>query len=66
MPIRMRFYQPGNPRSELQQANRDKLSSAVLAWQGLTNEQKLVYRNRAIRESLSGYNLFLREHMLSS
>lgn len=64
-PIKMKFYRPTPNESEAQAAGRDKFSAAVLAWQGLTNEQKEVYRRGAVGKPLSGYNLYLREYMLS-
>jgi len=55
-----------NPRSEAQQANRQKYASAVSAWQVLTNIQKSVYNERAKGKRFSGYNLFLSEYLLSN
>ncbi len=63
--VRMRFYTPYNPQTELQQANRNKMTLAVAAWQVLTSEERAVYNKRAIGKHFSGYNLFLREYMLS-
>jgi hypothetical protein len=63
--VRMRFYTPYNPQTVPQQANRSKFALAVSAWQVLTLEQKKVYHKRATGKHLSGYNLFLREYMLS-
>lgn len=59
------YYIPRNPRSEDQQAQRQKFADAVAAWQVLTQEQKSPYNIRAERMQLSGYNLFLREYLLS-
>ena len=59
------FYIPSNPQTETQQANSAKMTAAVLAWQGLTTEQKEVYNTRAKYKNLSGYNLYLREYLLS-
>lgn len=59
------FYITKNPRTVPQQANRQKYADAILAWQGLTNEQKQVYNKRAIGKGMSGYNLFLKEYLLS-
>lgn len=60
--IKMKFYTPTNPRTELQQANRQKFADAAAAWNSLTEPQKTVYRNRAKRLSLYGWNLFVREY----
>lgn len=59
------YYITKNPRTEAQQTQREKFASAVLAWQSLTQEQKNPYNMRAERMNLSGYNLFLREYLLS-
>ncbi len=57
---------PTNPQSVPQQANRAKMTAAVLAWQGLTSEQQSVYNKSAIGKGMSGYNLFLKQHLLSN
>jgi len=62
---KLKFYVPTNPQTELQQANRSKFADAVLAWQNLTSQQKLSYNERASGKPLSGYNLFLKEYLLS-
>lgn len=54
-----------NPRTEPQQANRAKISDAVDAWQALTTEQKDAYNKSSIGMHMSGYNLFMREYLLS-
>lgn len=59
------FYWPTNPQLPDQQANRQKMTDAVAAWQALTDEQQAVYNKNAIGKRMSGYNLFLREHLLS-
>ena len=59
------YYITKNPRLPDQQAQREKMAAAVLAWQGLTQEQKNQYNQRAIRKRMSGYNLFLKEYLLS-
>ncbi len=61
----LNYYYPKNPQTELQQANRNKITSAVLAWQGLTSEEKVVYNKLAKGKNRSGYNLFCKEYMLS-
>lgn len=63
--VREKFYTPTDTWSQAKQDNRDKFAAAVAAWQGLTSEQKVVYRTLAIGKDLSGYNLYLREAMLS-
>jgi len=64
--VKMKYYHPTNPQTESQQANRQKYADGVTAWQGLTNEQKEVYNERAKHNKLSGYNLFLKEYLLSN
>jgi len=59
------YYTPKNPRTEAQQAQRGKLAAGVLAWQGLTDEQKNQYNEKAKGKGMSGYNLFLKEYLLS-
>jgi hypothetical protein len=64
-PIKMKFYRPTANESEIQKDGRDKFALAVAYWQSLTSEQKEVYNQRAIGKPLSGYNVALREYMLS-
>lgn len=64
--IKMKFYTPYNPQTEPQQLNRSKIIFAVLAWQGLTPEQKSAYNYNAKGTIYSGYNLFVREYLLSN
>jgi len=59
------FYWPSNPQSVPQQANRQKLTDAVIAWQALTDNQKEIYNERARYKLYSGYNLYLKEYILS-
>lgn len=59
------FYTPTNPQSVPQQANRQKLTDAVAAWQGLTNEQKEIYNEIARYKPFSGYNIYIGEYILS-
>lgn len=65
IPIKMKFYAPANPQTEPQQLNRAKYAAAVLAWQGLTTEQKKSYNVKVGRRHCSGYNIFIKEYMLS-
>ncbi len=59
------YYITKNPRTEPQQTNRAKMAAAVLAWQGLTDEQKIPYNIKSRGKHMSGYNVFLKEHLLS-
>lgn len=60
------YYVPTNPQTVLQQANRQKLTDGVAAWQALTISEKDVYNERAKYKKFSGYNLFLKEYLLSN
>ena len=59
------FYIPTNPRTVPQQANRQKMSNAVVAWQALTDKQRKVYNVSAIGRHMSGFNVFLSQYLLS-
>jgi hypothetical protein len=61
--VLMRSYQPTNPQTVPQQANRAKITAGVIAWQSLTTEQKHVYNERASKNSRRGYNLFMSEYL---
>ncbi len=63
--VKEKFYVPKNPQTGPQQANRQKLTDAVAAWQALTDQQKAVYNKNAIGKGMSGYNLFLSEYLFS-
>lgn len=58
--FRLPIYRPTNPQTVTQQANRARLSTAVLAWQSLTILEKKKYNKRAKGLKFSGYNYFLR------
>lgn len=64
--VRMRFYRPSNPRTELQQAGRMKFQQAVAAWQEMSDAQRAPYKARAVRKGRRGRNLFIQEFMLQS
>jgi len=59
------FYTPTNPQTEAQQAWRAIFADAVAGWQGLTQTEKDVYNQRVKYKNLSGYNLYLKEYLLS-
>ena len=63
--VKMNFYDPGPPTHQGQLDAQDKFAAAVLAWQGLTSAQKEVYNKRVAWRQMYGYNLFLREYMLT-
>lgn len=64
--VRKVFYVPSNPQTAEQQANRSKFADAVSAWQALTAGQKEVYRLKSSGKHMSGYNVFLREYLISN
>lgn len=61
----LKLYRPTNPRTEFQQANRQKIANAVYAWQLLTKEQQSVYNERSSPPRMSGYNRFIKEYLKS-
>ena len=63
---RQPYYTPKNPRSGPQQTQREKMTNGVSAWQALTSSQQAVYNKNAIGKGMSGYNLFLKQHLLSN
>ena len=63
---KMKFYAPPPSRTEPQGLQRDKMGPPVAAWKLLTDEQKAVYYKRAIGLHMTGYNLFIKEAMLSA
>ena len=54
---------PRNPRTERQQANRARFGGAKEAWRALSEEARAEYGRRAGLERMSGWNLYVREHM---
>lgn len=64
-PVKMIFYHPTYRTNAALLANRTKFADAVAAWQALTAEQKKAYNGRVRRLRMSGYNLFLKEYLLS-
>lgn len=65
IPIKMKFYEPSNPQTTVQQANRQKFADAVAEWMSLTPEEKKDYNKRARKIRLFGWNLFIREYYQS-
>lgn len=60
---REKYYIPHNPRSIFQQAWRSIFADAIVAWQGLTSEEKRVYNIKSYGKHKSGYNIFLGEYL---
>ena len=65
VPILMKFYEPSNPQTIPQQANRNKFATAMSLWSNLTPTQKQVYNERAKKKNIYGSNLFVREYYQS-
>lgn len=61
--VKMRYYKPTNPNTAAQQARRSKFAEAVASWKGLSAAQKMIYNNRAHRQSRRGQNLYISEFM---
>lgn len=59
------FAVPKDPGDPVVLANRQKFKDGTIAWSVLTLAEKLVYNNNAIKLRLYGYNLFMREYLLS-
>ncbi len=57
------YVSPRNPDTEDQRINRKIFKEAVHAWQKLDESIKILYRKKAEGKSLSGYNLFISQHM---
>lgn len=63
--IREKFYVPTQRYTDKAIAARIKYGLARKAWAPLTAGQKLVYNKRAVGHHYNGYNLFIKEFMLS-
>ena len=62
-PCVRRWVMPRNPRTELQQHGRRCFADAVRLWQGLEPYKKSQWNRRALARHISGYNLFISEHL---
>lgn len=56
----------GNPRTVKQQANRNRFKDAMTEWQGLSDEQKTNWKNKAHGKKQNGMNLFVKHRMLDN
>jgi hypothetical protein len=63
--ILQKSYRPTYRNTFPQQTNREKFANAVLAWQNLTTEERLVYNQMKYPVRLSGYHRFMRINMRS-
>lgn len=64
VPFKMKFYKPTNPRTALQQLNRQNFKNACLQWQALDEPTKVLWREKAKPKRIFGFNLFLKWFML--
>lgn len=64
-----KWYSPFNPRTEFQQEGRSMFASAVVSWQGLTDEERWSWNyyqdKRRRRPVMSGYNLYISRFLLT-
>ena len=58
-----RYVVPRNPRTEKQQAGRACFADAVRQWQELASYKKVQWNGKAMVRRISGYNLFISEHL---
>jgi len=63
--VQEKFYRPTNPQTAPQQAWRAVFSAGKAAWDVLTSDEKLALNKRARPLKMSGFNLFMREYLLS-
>lgn len=64
--VRYAYVVTDNPRTDLQQANRNKIKLAVISWKSLSEETKNFYRRKEpITPTMSGYNYYISEYIKS-
>jgi hypothetical protein len=61
---RLNFYPYVITHTTVQQINRSWFAQSVSRWQVLSFEDKEQYNKRAVGMHMSGYNLWMKEHML--
>jgi len=61
--IKEHYYKSSNPYHPNCVIGQDSFSSAVKAWQGLTDQEKEVYNNYNYPGQMSGYNRFLHYYL---
>ena len=64
--VRHIFYAPTETPARIANPRRAIFASAVLAWQNLTADQKLEYHKKAYGKHMSGYNLFMKQYLLTN
>jgi len=62
---RRHFYNYNTDATPARLVLRHKYYAAVGAWRLLTSDQRAVYNKRAVGRHMSGYNLFIREFLIT-
>lgn len=60
--VKMRHTVPTNPRTSLQQFRRDYFRYSVAVYHGLTDELRTLYKRRASKYGITGYNYYISEY----
>jgi len=62
-----RYFVPFNPQSPAQISRRNLFKAGVQSWQGLTNSEKQVYNDKAVKLkfNMTGFNLFMSNYLKS-
>jgi hypothetical protein len=55
------YQKPLNPRTLLQQTNRERWKEIALSWQELAESEKAEYNLYALGKPFSGFNLYVKE-----
>jgi len=63
--VREKFYSPTETPARLANPRRGVFASAVLAWQGLSSDDKKMYNQKAMGKHFTGYCQFLHEYLIS-
>ena len=54
---------PSNPRTYIQQANRNRFGDAMRAWQNLPSAEQEKWKNKVKYTNKRGHNIFIKEYM---
>jgi hypothetical protein len=57
--FKRKYVKPCNPDTAYQRNNRNRFADAVKSWQALTEAEKSIYTQKAVKLNMSGYNLFI-------
>lgn len=63
--VRMRHYAPPETAKRLANPRRVIYGNAVGAWRLLSTSQKEFYRVKSFGKHMSGYNVFMKEYLIS-